>query len=339
MTWVAVAIAGSAVVGAAASSRASSRAARAAERSGDAAIAEQREAREAFEQRTEPFRQIGLAAAPSILQLLGIQVPEGLISGDFSGQTGVSQQSQFDPQLNQQILDLEAELADIQSRPRLTGPGGAVTMAREQTRADQITGELAGLRAQAAEQALQQQGAAQGPAAQSASQLAQLSDQPDTLLSQVNPLVSFLRDEGFEDIQESAAAQGRLRSGGTLEDLTRFNTNLASTVVPQLQQQRFNQLFNLLGLGQNAAVGQGSAALSTASNIGNLMQGIGQAQGQAAIAQGQAINQGISDLAGTYGLYRSGYFNPQSQGLVNTGSQVDFATGAVSSPVPGGTSF
>jgi hypothetical protein len=131
----------------------------------------------------------------------------------------------------------------------------------------------------------------------------------DQLLQEINPLVSFLRQEGFEDIQESAAAKRRLGAGGTLQDLTRFNTQLTSTIVPQLQEQRFNQLFNVLGLGQASAVGQGQAALQTAGNIGNLQQSIGAAQAQGALNQGQQIQNTIGGLAGTFGAYQGGLFN------------------------------
>ncbi len=124
-------------------------------------------------------------------------------------------------------------------------------------------------------------------------------------IEEVNPLVSFLRDQGFEDIQESAAASGTLRSGGTLQDLSRFNTNLAATVVPQLQQQRFNQLFNLLGLGQNAAVGQGTASLNTATNIGSLLQDRGNNQAVLANTQGEIAGNTLADLAGIYGRYQA----------------------------------
>ena len=115
-----------------------------------------------------------------------------------------------------------------------------------------------------------------------------LTEPPDpTQAGQINPLVDFLRREGFEDIQESAAAQGRLRSGGTLEDLTQFNTDLALNA----QQQRFNQLFSLLGLGANAATGQGTAALSTGTNLSNILQNRGEAQAQGIVDRANLFNQ------------------------------------------------
>jgi hypothetical protein len=194
-------------------------AAEAQQRGLEAGISEQRAARESFEQRTDPFRQVGLAAGAPLLQQLGISIPQGIGSGTVPKSSGGMQQ-----------------------------------------------------------------------------------------LEEINPLVSFLRDEGFRDIQESAAARGTLRSGGTLEDLTRFNTNLAATVAPQLQQQRFNQLFNVLGLGANTAAGQGTAALQTGANIANLQSGIGQAQAQGILGQEAARDQLRGDVAGVFGFGSGGGF-------------------------------
>lgn len=143
---------------------------------------------------------------------------------------------------------------------------------------------------------------------------------PLSQLDEINPLVSFLRDQGFEDIQESAAGRGF--TGGTLNELAEFNTQLASTVVPGLQQQRFNQLFNIVGLGANTAAGVGTAGLQTASNIGTGFQNIGNIQGQGAINQGNVFSNTLGDLANIGGFAGSGGFNFLGGG--NTlGGQVD----------------
>jgi hypothetical protein len=147
---------------------------------------------------------------------------------------------------------------------------------------------------------------------QASQQLQALLSDPNAGLEQINPIVSFLRDEGFEQIQESAAARGLLGSGGTLKDLTRFNTNLSTTVAPQLQQQRFNQLFNTAGLGSNVAAGQGTAALSTASNIGNLLGNIGAAQAAGATGQANAFREGLTNLASAAGAFPGLFQQKQS---------------------------
>jgi hypothetical protein len=127
-------------------------------------------------------------------------------------------------------------------------------------------------------------------------QLSAFLSNPNAGIEQIAPLVDFLRNQGFEKIQESAAAGGRLGAGGTLRDLTQFNTDLTSTVVPQLQNQRFNQLFNVMGAGQNAATGQGTAALSTANNIGNLLGNIGNAQVKGFDDVARAREQGSANI-------------------------------------------
>lgn len=187
-----------------------------------AAIDEQRAARESFEQRVQPFSDIGLSAASPLMDLLNLQ-DQPAIEGEYM------------------------------------------------------------------------------PAGQ------------DGLLQEISPLVSFLRQEGFEDIQESAAARGKLRSGGTLKDLAKFNTQLTSTIVPKLQEQKFNQLFNVLGLGQSSAVGQGQAALQTGGNIGNFQAGIGQSRAGGILGAENAKDQTRSDIAGLLGGMQGGAFTPPPQ--------------------------
>ena len=227
---------GASIVGGLLGADASKDAARSQERSAEAGIAEQRAARESFEERTEPFRQIG--------------------------------------------LDAGAQLQDLLANP------------------------MAGL-------------------------------------DEINPMVDFLRNQGFEQIQESAAAGQRLGAGGTLNDLTGFNTNLASTVVPQLQNQKFNQLFNLLGVGQNAATGQGTAALNTASNIANLQANKGAAQAQGAFGQANAITGTIQNLAGTAGAFPNMFGTPPpNQGFGgNSISQSPFNLQSGFNAAPQGQSF
>jgi len=135
--------------------------------------------------------------------------------------------------------------------------------------------------------------------------------------------LNFRRQEGFEDIQESAAARGRLGAGGTLRDLTSFNTDLTST----LQNQRFNQLFNVLGLGQNAAAGVGSQAIQTGSNIGNLLGNKANIQGNAAINQGNVQAGMVQNLSGAFGAFGGfGGTNAGQQAELNQLTQQNNAT-------------
>jgi len=132
-------------------------------------------------------------------------------------------------------------------------------------------------------------------------QLQALLNNPQAGLDEISPVVDILRNQGFEQIQESAAARGRLGAGGTLKDLTKFNTDLATTVIPQLQNQRFNQLFNVLGLGQNAATGQGTAALQTGSNISNFQRDTGIARSNEAINRSNAFTNTLGSFSSFLG--------------------------------------
>lgn len=120
-------------------------------------------------------------------------------------------------------------------------------------------------------------------------------------IDEINPILSFLRNEGFEDIKEFSAAQGKLGAGGTQQDLVKYNNDLAATIVPQIQNQRFNQLFNLLTSGQNASVGAGTNAINTQNTIGNN-------QYLAAANQANAINSGFQQVA-QIGSQNPGAFN------------------------------
>ncbi|MEE8115322.1 MAG: hypothetical protein V3T23_13335 [Nitrososphaerales archaeon] len=290
MTWAAVAVA-------------------AQERAARAGISEQERARLSFEQRTEPFAQLGRSAIDPLSQLLGIAPPAAVA---FTGDTRLSE------------LD---SLLSAPLPPERIGTGGG--------RAGQVNPEFtsavagrAGLEGERTDLLAQKE---ESEAAQAAAPPPGSQAGPLTQLEEINPLVSFLRDEGFESIQESAAARGRLGAGGTLKDLTRFNTQLSSTIVPQLQQQRFNQLFNLVGAGQNAATGQGTAALQTAGNISNLQGNIGQAQAQGAQRQGQIGTDLVSNLSGIFGAQQGGAFGTAPPPAVTNFSQPSTG-GAITDP-------
>jgi len=262
MSGVATAIGASAVIGGVVQSRAASKAASAAGDAASSGIAEQRAARESFESRTDPFRQLGVAGSNELASFLGLVSNPDASQFDAELQglkdtlagTNQSKRRRFSAELRQKIANLEEQKSAIPQF--IQGDGG-----------------------------IQQ-------------------------LEEINPLVSFLRDQGFEAIQESAAAGGRLSSGGTLKDLTQFNTDLTSTIVPQLQNQRFNQLFNVAGLGANVAAGQGTAGLQTAANIGNLQTFGANATAAGAVGRANAITGTAQNLASVAGAFPSVFGEP-----------------------------
>lgn len=277
-------ITGGALIGGAIQSRGTTKAAEVGVEAAESGIAEQRAARESFEARTQPFADVGSFAGERL---------KGFVTSPLQA-------------------------------PQFTDP-------TQQLQAQQFTDPT--------------------------QQLQNFLADPTQQLAEINPIVDFLRNQGFERIEESAAAGGRLGAGGTLQDLTRFNTQLASTIIPQLQQQkfgqlstaaqiqqqqqqqefgqlstaaqiqqnqqklefdrtfslenqRFNQLFNVTGLGANVAAGQGTAGLQTASNIGNLLNVAGQAQAGGIRGQTAAITGGIENLSAIPGAFPNLFNSP-----------------------------
>jgi len=316
MSWAGVAVAGATVVGAVVDSQSSKKAEKSRRKGAQRGIEAQERALTAAEQRTQPFLDIGLAAGGPLADLLGINVANPEIANLQSQLESLDAQIEAGPPVIQQTRRSSGGLLGGALGNVLSGGsiGGTLTgnfIGREtgsRVNAGSTTGEfdLEGLQAQRADLANQIQTLQGADEKRFASRGRQGIDE-------INPVLSFLREEGFQDIQESAAAQGRLGAGGTLKDLTRFNTGLASTIVPQLQNQRFNQLFNLLGLGANAASGQATAQLGTGANIANLQGQIGEAGAIGAQQQGQAINTGISGLTGVLGAQQGGAFAAQGQ--------------------------
>ena len=114
----------------------------------------------------------------------------------------------------------------------------------------------------------------------------------------INPLLAlagtgdptFERRQGFEDIQQSAAAGGRLRTGGTLRDLTEFSRGLDE----RFRSQRFNELLQLVNLGQASAAGQANIGIRTGENISSLITGRGDVLTAGRVGEANALATGLN---------------------------------------------
>lgn len=107
-----------------------------------------------------------------------------------------------------------------------------------------------------------------------------------------SPDYQFAQQQGEQGIERGANARGMNLSGGTLRDLSSFNSGLAT----QQYGNYYNRLMGLSQMGQNAAsglgnlaVGQATNATSAATGIGNTMQGIGQAQASGIVGGSNAV--------------------------------------------------
>ena len=107
------------------------------------------------------------------------------------------------------------------------------------------------------------------------------------------PETDFERTQGFEDIQQSAAASGKLNAGGTLGALTEFSAG----VNERFRGNRFNELLSLANLGQASAAGQANITVRTGENISSTEIGKGNALAAGRIGSASTTRGSIFDLA------------------------------------------
>lgn len=154
---------------------------------------------------------------------------------------------------------------------------------------------------------------------------------------------------GEQALQQSAAAQGNLLTGGTAQGLNAYAQNLASTNYQntynnayntyatgynQYQQQQantYNRLAGLAGMGQTAANTIGTLGQTAANNVGNIaltggaqqaqqINNAGAANASGIIGSANAWSNGLSSATG--GLSQLALLNSlQNGGITNTNQQ------------------
>lgn len=147
-----------------------------------------------------------------------------------------------------------------------------------------------------------------GQATDAAGAVNTLFEDPTSIMQ--NPMFTALQEDVRRQNLQNAAVGGRLGTGGTLEALESSALRTGFDILNNERTasiNRANMFANLVGMGQNAAAGQGSAALNTAQNIGsatmagnqavsNLMTGAANAQAAGAVGAANAQQQGIMNL-------------------------------------------
>ena len=263
---------------------------RAQERAANTSAQVQREGLEQFRELTDPFREAGQAAINPLLAALGItRIPIESPIGLPQGQT------------------IESEFTDV-TDPKifLKGAGlglpGSRLPGRETLFPAPIdTGESNNVTEQQYEyvqNALPEIGL-------------------DANIMQ-HPLLQAIQNETTQRVIDQTAGQGRTGSlpGQLATALAGPALNLAlSQQASKIseRQQNINNLFNLLGLGSNVAVGAGTASQNTAANVGQSILAGGQAAAQSALGQAQAIQGGIGDAVGLGLLSQGGFFQQPQQ--------------------------
>lgn len=133
---------------------------------------------------------------------------------------------------------------------------------------------------------------------------------------QADPGYQFRIEEGNKALDRSAAARGRLQSGGHLRDLTRFNQGLASEEYGnafnrfQIEQgNKFNRLGSVAGIGERSTM-----------QLNTLGSQYGRDTAQNLVNQGRARASGYTDAANAYAAGQIGSANAWAQGVNNIGN-------------------
>ena len=105
-----------------------------------------------------------------------------------------------------------------------------------------------------------------------------------------SPDYQFALDQGMKTLDRSAAAQGRLYSGGYGQDLVNYGQGLAT----QNYNNYYNRLSNLAGVGQTAAQNLGGLGANYANSMGTALQNNATNRASSYMNQANAWNNGCA---------------------------------------------
>ena len=134
-----------------------------------------------------------------------------------------------------------------------------------------------------------------------------MSASPTAAQVQAEPGYQFGLDQGQQALNRQAAARGMSNSGAALMAAQRYGTDYAGTKYNDAwnrmqsgQQNEYNRLAGVAGLGQVGASQVGQAGASYANNAGNIGMSAANAQGAAGMAQANTWGGAVNNLAGWY---------------------------------------
>lgn len=112
--------------------------------------------------------------------------------------------------------------------------------------------------------------------------------------------------QGENALLQNASATGSIRGGNIQKSLAQFRPQILSDLI----NQQYANLGGLTQIGQASASGQASAGMSSASNIGNLLQQQGAATAGGQLAAGSQASNTFRSLlgAGALGVGIAGLF-------------------------------
>ena len=121
-----------------------------------------------------------------------------------------------------------------------------------------------------------------------------------------SPGYNFALQQGQQAITDNAAASGA-GGGNTMKNLVNYTTGAASQDYNQQlqnwlqsQQQQYNLIGNVAGLGENAAAGLGNTSAQVGRQIGSNIIGAGNAQAAGTVGAASAISGGLGQGYNAY---------------------------------------
>lgn len=153
---------------------------------------------------------------------------------------------------------------------------------------------------------------------------------------QADPGYQFRMDQGMKALQGTAAARGGLLSGGAAKASLEFAQGLGSQEYQNAfnrfetqNNDRYNRLASIAGLGQSSVSSTGQLGAMAANNAGNYLTQGANAQAAGYIGMGNAINSGVSNwmdyqnmqnLANSSNGFDANAYAGQQGGLISAGS-------------------
>lgn len=131
-----------------------------------------------------------------------------------------------------------------------------------------------------------------------------------------SPDYQFALDQGFKNMDRSAASRGRLYSGGYGEDLTKFGQGLAT----QNYGNYMNRLAGLSDTGQTTASGLGVLGANYANNAGQNMMAAGNARASGYANQANILGNTVGQL----GQIGANYFGSMQKPYSTPGGAMSF---------------
>lgn len=135
----------------------------------------------------------------------------------------------------------------------------------------------------------------------------------DQATLEATPGYQFTKDQGLRATQNAAAARGLGVSGAALKGAANYASGLAdSTYQNQFnnavtnQNNIYNRLAGVTGLGESAAKTQGDYAQTTGNELSNNLTGLGNAIAGSKLAAGKALGAGVQGGFNTLGASMMG---------------------------------